>query len=157
MVFILNELIFMLMRNSQLLMNDTEQAFYRANGWLVHTLFFLSVVSFVLMLMKKTKGACFLQIAVNCLVVLQVIQIFSGSYHNQGLLATFYLLILVTLVASCIMLLIYRYEHKQLEDAVTKEYNRIYQEYPLEDGEMLTPEKLEEILLNREQSVHGQV
>jgi hypothetical protein len=156
-VFLLNECIFLLMKNSHVLMNDGEQTFFRVNYWLVHGMFFLSVVAFVLMLLKKTKFSCWLQVMISGLVGFQVVQIFVGGYHNRGLLATLYLIILFTLFTSLTMLLIYYFEHKQLEKAVSEEYNSIYKQFAGEDAEMLTPERLEQIMLERERSLSKDV
>lgn len=128
-VLILNELIFLIMSHSGYVLTDAQQAFYRSNGFLVHGLFALAVVSFILMLCKRRKTACCLSFIMGILLILQMVQIIMGEYANQGLLAGLYSPVFLTTIASVVLFVIMVSDEKRLKKAIEKEHQKIYVRY----------------------------
>ncbi len=125
-VFSLNELIFLLMFGVNDFVTDEQRVFFAKNHWVVHSLFVLSVVAFIIMLCKKTNLACRIQPVAGALVIFQTFQVFTGLYTNQTMLGVLYLVALLpTLFVMGMLALHIAYEHR-LKVAIEKEIQALY-------------------------------
>lgn len=147
MVFLLNEIIFVMMYQSDFSMTAAQQTFYRSNQWIVHCLFAVCVVAFVCMLLKKRKAACITQLCAGALLAVQIVQIFGGEYANQTLLGVLYSIVGLAMAAALAILWLSVWEEKRLERAVAKEYNKLYERYGDSEYDLMDTETWNKIVL----------
>ncbi len=150
MICLLNEIIFLVMHRSGYAITQQEQAFYRSNSYIVHSLFFLLVVAFLLMCLKQVKAACGVQLAAGVLLGIQISQVFVGEYSNQTLLGVLYCVVALAVFAAAILLFVLIFHHNRMERLVAKEYQKLYARYGNAEDGMMNQEHLERIVLTYE-------
>lgn len=139
-VFLLNELVFFMLYGTGFDMTDEQVTFFSNNHWVVHSMFLLAVIAFVLMCIKKEKWACRLQTLVGALMIFQVFQVFNGLYANQALLGGLYLFALLPVICAVGMLIINMAYNRRINNAVEQEIQKLYRKYDKEDGLMSSAE-----------------
>ncbi len=139
-VFLLNELVFFMLYGSGFDMTNEQVEFFSKNHWVVHSMFLLAVVSFVVMCINKINFACRVQCVVGALMIFQIFQIFNGLYANQGLLGGLYIFALLPFVCAVGMIAIRMGYTQRVNKAVEEEIQTLYHQYDKEDHLMSAKE-----------------
>ena len=126
--------------------------FIANNGWLVHGLILLTLVAVILQIARKYKIAYCVQSVTTVIGIIQVLQVFGG-YTNDTLLGVMYMITFLGFLSLSFADLIRLLDWRRLEQAVEKEYQKIYKRYADKEDTMLTGNQLESIVLAYEKAL----
>lgn len=148
-LFAVHEMMFasMLLPQGYYVGMQNQRLFFHSNFFVVQAMILFSLTAFVLMLLKKDYSATICQVVAGILLTTNLIQIVIGHYNNKSYMFIAYAIVLLSVYAAVIMLSIQIGQKKRFNQAVQKEYDKIYKKYGESEGTMFSEEQLESLLI----------
>ncbi len=126
--------------------NIEKTAFFRSNAVIVTAMFIFMIISLVLMLRKKNQISCCFTFASMGALMIQFVQIASGSYIGQAKMMMFYAPAAVLLPVTLVLFFITLSDNRREKKAYDKELSKVYQRFSSDNDGLMTNEKWQQII-----------